>query len=309
MLRFILAVIVMVLSATAVHAAAVCDVTVGGLDFGNVDTIGNAQASTSADVDISCSGITPGTETITMCGNIGAGSGGATGGVRQAIGGGGTLGFALSTPGGAPWGSTAVPDLGSPYEIDVPVSGNSASLTLHLQGTVPAGQAAALPGDYSADLTTGDVDFKYAEGSLNCSSPSGADDVSAHFSVTASVPANCLLQTHDLDFGTTGLIGHNIDADTSMSITCTPGTDYSISIDGGGSGDPDHRLMSAGQNTISYGLYKDPTHGDNWGTGTEGTATVAGDGALHHETLYGRIPPQAAAPGSYEDTVVVTITY
>lgn len=309
MFRLVLAALLLLLWVSFAHAA-VCTVHVGDLDFGQVDAIGNSAATTSANVDISCDGITPGTTSITLCGNIGAGSGGEAAGVRQSLAAGGALSFELMTPGGAvPWGSTDQPELGSPYRIDLPVSGTSATLTTQLRGAVPAGQSSSPVGEYLANFTAADAVFTYAEGDLDCAAPVGGADATAAFSVTASVVANCLLEAADLDFGTAGIIGSNIDAQTQLDITCTPGTGYSIGIDGGGSHDPDNRELRSGSNVVSYGLYSNPGRTAPWGTGAGTTVDYAGTGGQQHLGVYGRIPPQPAAPGAYADTVVVTITY
>ena len=309
MLRLLLATIILLLSASFAQAA-LCTVHVSDLDFGPVDAIGNTPVTASTDVFISCDGITPGTDTITVCGNIGAGGGGDDAGLRQTLSGGDALGFALETPsGGVAWGSTSRPDLGAPYRIDVPVSGTDATLTIQLKGRVPAGQASAPVGNYRSDFSSADSVFTYAEGDLDCAAPVGGADAPAPFAVTASIVANCLLETADLDFGTAGIILHNIDADTDLDVTCTPGTGYSIAIDGGGAHDPDNRVLRSGSNTVGYGLYSNPSRTAPWGTAPGTVVDGNGNGAAQQLGVYGRIPPQPAAPGAYTDTVVVTITY
>lgn len=315
MLRILLLAVLLMLSAlvfspSQAHAA-VCTVQVADLDFGAVDAIGNTPATTTAGIDISCDGITSGTTTITVCGNLGAGSAGEASGVRQAVSGGNALGFALYASSGTsqPWGSTANPELGNPLEIDLPVSGTTASTTVELYGIVPSGQSSAPVGDYQTSFGSSDAVFTYAEGALDCAAPSGGTDAYAAFAVNASIAANCLLETNDLDFGTAGIIGEDIDADTSIAITCTPGTGYGITIDGGGSGDPDHRQMHSGTDTVDYDLYSDAARHNPWGTSLASTVTGSGSGDAQQMAVYGRIPPQQAAPGHYTDTVVVTITY
>jgi spore coat protein U-like protein len=308
-LRLLIAALLLLLSASFAHAAN-CTVHVGDLDFGQVDAIGNTTASTMANVDISCDSITPSTTSITLCGNIGAGSGGVDSGLRQSLSADGALSFVLTGPDGlVPWGSTGEPTLGSPLRIDLPVSGTTAALTTQLRGEVPAGQSGTPVGEYSSNFNAANSVFTYAEGELDCAAPIGGTDATAPFTVNASVVANCLLATADLDFGTAGIIGSNIDAQTQLDITCTPGTGYSIGIDGGGSHDPDNRLLRSGANTVSYGLYSDPSRTAPWGTDTGKTVDYTGTGAEQQLGVYGRIPPQPAAPGAYTDTVVVTITY
>lgn len=309
MLRILIATILLMLSCSLAHAAT-CTVQVGDLDFGAVDAIGNSAAISTSDVDINCSGVTPGATEITVCANLGAGSGGEAGGVRQSIAGGGSLGFALyaSSGTGTPWGSASAPDLGDPRKITVPVTGDAASRTVTLHGIVPAGQSAVPVGDYQSQFSSTDALFTYSESDFDCSG-SGGSDAFASFTVSASITANCLLETADLDFGTHGIIGSNIDADTDIGITCTPGTGYDITIDGGGSNDPDHREMRSGSDTVNYGLYSDAARHDPWGTSQAGTVSGSGSGAQQRLGVYGRIPPQAAVAGHYTDTVVVTISY
>jgi spore coat protein U-like protein len=223
----------------------------------------------------------------------------------------GSLGFELyAAPGQTSrWGNWDTPALGEPQRISIPVTGDSASLDVELYGTIAAGQSTAPVGDYRADFAPSEVVFTYAEGNdLDCAAPVGTD-VLVPFSVLATVPANCLLETSDLDFGTAGVIGTNIDADTSFDLTCTSGTDYTISIDGGGAGDPAHRLLKSGGNTVSYDLYSNAERSAPWGTDIGRTVSGDGDGTLQIYDVYGRIPPQPAAAGAYTDTVVVTIAY
>jgi spore coat protein U-like protein len=310
MLRLLIATFLILLSASLAQAA-VCTVQMSDLDFGTVDTIGNTPAVSTSDVEVECDGVTPGTETITVCGNIGEGGEGTSGGMRQSSTTGGSLGFALYAAGGqtSPWGSLTAPSLGDPRQIDVPVDGTSASLTVTLHGVVPSGQSAAPVGDYRSDFGSSDAVFTYAEGELDCAAPLGGADAVASFSVLANVAANCLLETNDLDFGTAGLIGNNIDAATDFELTCTEGTAYEIAIDGGGADDPENRLLTSGSNTVRYDLYSDAQRNDHWGMDPGTTVDGEGDGTTQIYDVYGRIPPQPAAAGAYTDTVVVTIIY
>jgi spore coat protein U-like protein len=69
--------------------------------------------------------------------------------------------------------------------------------------------------------------------------------------------------------------------------------------------------MTSGGATVNYTLYSDSGRTTVWGT-TIGTNTVAatGSGAAQSYTVYGRIPAQTTpAPGTYNDTVTVTVTY
>ena len=74
------------------------------------------------------------------------------------------------------------------------------------------------------------------------------------------------------------------------------------------------RAMASGANTLSYQLYLDAPRTVVWGNGTGGTATY---GPVHPAnatptsvSIFGRIPArQDAVPGSYHDTVVITVNF
>jgi spore coat protein U-like protein len=69
--------------------------------------------------------------------------------------------------------------------------------------------------------------------------------------------------------------------------------------------------MSQASQNITYGLYRDSARAQPWGD-SAGTNTAAGTGSglAQTVTVYGRVPAQTTpSPGTYSDTVVVTISY
>ncbi|MBB4226907.1 spore coat protein U-like protein [Rhizobium mongolense] len=131
--------------------------------------------------------------------------------------------------------------------------------------------------------------------------------------MNANVAANCLVAIQNIDFGTKGVLNANVDATGSVTATCTPGTTYTISLNGGTTNSaPMARKMSRGAETVTYALYKDVARSQPWGDAASPGSTVAGtgNGAAQVLTVYGRVPPQDTPnPGTYTDTVVVTLTY
>ena len=91
---------------------------------------------------------------------------------------------------------------------------------------------------------------------------------------------------------------------------------YTIALSAGSGGSYANRRLSGGSQTLTYGLYTDPTRATSWGDGSSGTSTV-GDGYLlglltvnRGYPVYGRIPGgQNVAPATYVDTVMVTVNY
>jgi spore coat protein U-like protein len=133
------------------------------------------------------------------------------------------------------------------------------------------------------------------------------------FSVTITITATCtIVSTSTLAFPTQTFMAGNVDQTTTLQVQCTNTTPYNIGLDAGtGSGATvTTRKMTSGANTINYSLYSDSGHSTVWGN-TVGTNTVAatGNGSPISYTIYGRVPQQTPVPGSYADTITVTVTY
>ena len=134
------------------------------------------------------------------------------------------------------------------------------------------------------------------------------------FSVSVTLAATCTINSASaLSFGNQGILATNVDQTSAIQVTCTNTTPYNIGLDAGtGSGATvGARLMTASGATVTYSLYQDSAHSNVWGN-TIGTNTVTGtgNGTGQSYTVYGRIPPQTTpAPGTYTDTVTVTVTY
>jgi spore coat protein U-like protein len=126
--------------------------------------------------------------------------------------------------------------------------------------------------------------------------------------------ATCLINSATtLDFGSQGVLAANVDQTSTVSVQCTDTTPYNIGLDAGtGTGATVAvRKMSNGANTIDYSLYSDSNRTTVWGN-TVSTDTVAGtgNGTSQALTIYGRVTAQTTpAPGTYSDTVTVTVTY
>ncbi len=134
------------------------------------------------------------------------------------------------------------------------------------------------------------------------------------FQVQATIQAQCLINsTSTLDFGTQGVLSANVDQTSTVAVQCTNTTPYNIGLNAGtGTGATvATRKLTSGGATINYTLYCDSARSTVWGD-TIGTDTVAatGTGASANFTVYGRIPAQSTpAPGTYTDTITVTVTY
>lgn len=129
--------------------------------------------------------------------------------------------------------------------------------------------------------------------------------------ISVAVQSACSIAGGSLDFGTY-TAGQATDKDALVSIAytdCGPGT-ITFELDGGGAGDVSARKLRSGTNTMNYNLYKDSARTSLLGTGTNGrtnTLTAITSGTF---AVYGRVPKsQAAAAGTYTDTVNITLTF
>jgi len=134
------------------------------------------------------------------------------------------------------------------------------------------------------------------------------------FTTQITLAATCVINSAStLDFGTQGVLTANVDQTSTVTVQCTNTTPYDIGLDAGlGSGATvATRKMTSGGATVNYTLYSEPTRTTVWGeTIATDTVNATGNGAQQAYTVYGRVPPQTTpAPGTYTDTITVTVTY
>jgi spore coat protein U-like protein len=97
-----------------------------------------------------------------------------------------------------------------------------------------------------------------------------------------------------------------------LGIGLLPSFDIALSAGNGGGFLP--RSMQSGANRLDYNIYTSAAYASIWGDGTGGTVTQSYTSLLALGTItfttYGRIPANRfAAPGTYIDTIRVTVTY
>ena len=134
------------------------------------------------------------------------------------------------------------------------------------------------------------------------------------FTVQLTITASCTINSAStLNFGSQGVLAANVDQTSTIQVQCTNTTPYNIGLDAGTAAGATvtTRKMTSGGATVNYSLYSNSGRTTNWGN-TVGTDTVSatGNGAAQSYTVYGRVPAQTTpAPGTYTDTITVTVTY
>jgi len=131
----------------------------------------------------------------------------------------------------------------------------------------------------------------------------------------------CSVVTTALAFGSINPLAGPHDSTGTVRVSCGGVAGllipYRIELGSGQSGNVLARRLQGGVHQMAYGLYSDAARTTTWGDGGSGMPVdgailldVAGLSPPVVHTVYGRIPGgQMVAPGSYADTLVVTLTY
>lgn len=146
-----------------------------------------------------------------------------------------------------------------------------------------------------------------------------ATTASGTFQVSATVVSSCTVSGALLNFGNSlDPLSASVPVDNTSALTvqCTNTTPYSVALsagaNAGGATNFASRAIKNGSHTLGYQLYLDSGRSSVWGDGTSSSNTQSGTGSGSNQTLtiYGRLPSlSGAVPGTYTDTVTVTITY
>ncbi|MER9580557.1 spore coat U domain-containing protein [Mesorhizobium sp. M0051] len=294
-----------------------CSVTAVSGSYGAVDILSGAVDDTTATFSISCSGVI--FSTVRLCVELSPGQTNTAGNRRLASG---TQRLvhelysdAARTTIWGSWGlattAYALHPIGTTYDLNMGFSG-SANATLTVYGRVAANQTTAGPGSYIWTMTSAPaIGYDYVTATA-C--PTGSRQaVSSGSTWTATINANCNVSATNVNFGSVGVLASNVDSTGSVTVRCTNSTPYSIGLSAGtGSGATiAARKMTSGTKLVSYSLYRDSGMATVWGN-TIGTDTASGTGTGLDQpyTVYAEAPAQTTpAPGTYTDTVVVTVTY
>jgi spore coat protein U-like protein len=139
-----------------------------------------------------------------------------------------------------------------------------------------------------------------------------ANPATTTFTVSATVLKDCAVSATALPFGNyTGAVNNTT---STVTVSCTKSTTYSVGLGTGlaTGASVSTRQMQNGTNLLNYSLCSDSAAcATNWGnTLATNWVTGTGTGAAQALTVYGQIPAaQYVTPGSYTDTITVTVTY
>jgi spore coat protein U-like protein len=298
---------------SACASALTCGFTISNMSFGSaVDTLSGGAVDTTSTFTYKCSG-GDASARVLICVHLGEGSVPAGSDTRSMMGDSSYLLYQLYqnaertiVRSGA--GSAYPP----PPIVAVLESNGAASGNRAIYGRLFGNQTTAEATTYASSFTGDSVEIRCrVTGDNDCSTLAGEAGGAVSFTVDATVARNCLVSTEPVNFGAHGILQGNIDAAGTVSVTCTPATDYAIRLDGGhAAAEPTARKMSKGSETITYGLYRNSDRDQPWGDTAGTTVAGSGSGSTQPHTVYGRVPPQPTpAAGTYTDTVIVAVDY
>ncbi|WP_413935164.1 spore coat U domain-containing protein [Nitrospira sp. BLG_1] len=142
--------------------------------------------------------------------------------------------------------------------------------------------------------------------------------------VTTTLPVSltitagaCEVQATSINFGNVPSAA-DVTGTGTITVTCSSGTPYTVTLDGGLHAGNTHRFLASNAGgSVAYDLYKDAANTQVWGdsgfasTYPNGTAVVGtGNSSGQPLTVFGKtLSSTANVPGTYTDTIVVTVIF
>jgi spore coat protein U-like protein len=145
-----------------------------------------------------------------------------------------------------------------------------------------------------------------------------ANTATATMAVTATVQTDCSVTANPLAFG--NYSGAALNQNTTISVTCTNTTPYNVGLSAGSGNNATvtSRSMTCGTAGgcattayLNYSLLSGSYTGTNWGnTSADNWVAGTGNGGAQSITIYGVVAAgQYVTPGSYADSITVTVNY
>jgi len=311
-----------------------CTITPANVVFPSVSSISSGPVYASSTFKITCTwtDILTGllTPNVTICLNLGAGTGNASSSVtapRQLLGNGMRINYNLYTDAtyaaAKIWGGMAgTTTSGNGLVLTMSKSGGVGSLDqfFTIYGKLEAD--AALSGlsvgpdnqNFTSTFGAGSAVMNYQFsllGLLGCLVP---QTVAIPFTVTAPVINDCNINIGNLAFPNARLLTGAVRTTSSLSVTCSKDTAYRITLNAGayGASTTARRMRNLGNaETVDYRI-SNTLDGASWGDGNGGTVAVTGTGtgSAQGVTVYGMVPAQTTpSPGDYKDAVTATVAF
>jgi spore coat protein U-like protein len=266
-------------------------VSSSGIIFSAYDTVTKASVDGVGTISVTCTG--SGIETLSL--NLTGGNAGSCT-ARQARQGNLSLAYQIFRESTR---TNAWCDGGSRVDITLNFAGGATQTASYpMYGRVTSGQNPGF-GSYSDSLS---LSLKKGGGTL----------AGTTVSISGSVSPICSVSAGSLGFGAYSAAAAAVGA-ASISVNCSSGGTYEVSLDGGQySTGGTRRMAGPAGNYLNYELFSNSARTLSWGNGTVlgGSVNGTGSGSAQSLIVYGRIAAgQLSTPGSYSDSVMVTVEY
>jgi len=315
------AALLLALIGTAAQAQVMCGdpVMSWDLNFGVHTT--SVNDVTSGELRLRCKNESAETRKVTLCVELGAGSGGTVGAWRRLTDGSNDLLFQIYRDAERSH-VLSTGDNGAAYaSMTIPGQSTEDFFTdIRLYGRIPAGQIPAATGVYqSTFVLNNDVRIRYADyqeysGMPICSLMPNVVSGSSSFAAYMKVVPECKVDIKPhIDFGSHTALTSDLKATGTLRVQCTADTGYRIALNDGSF--PAgylgrHMRRQGGSELIHYRLFQDEGLSQPWGSQGGDKLQDTGTGEVKMHPVYGLVPPQTVtAAGQYRDRVVVTVEY
>jgi spore coat protein U-like protein len=301
-----------------------CTITPASGAFGSIDVLAGSSIDSTGTLSMSCSGTA--NNTVRLCIEMGRGASAAGPSGERAL----TVAseyldfeFYSDSARSQLWGSwgsvvTAYGTGGITFDLALGPTG-SATQNFTAYARIFGSQTTKVPQTYSWSGSSPAARYGYVSASV-CPT-GGATAISSGSAWTATIPPNANVSITALNFGSTSTLLANLDSTATITVQATNTTPYSIGFNSGANASGSQRRARKGATSsfINYGLYTDSARSQAWTTSTSTTSCTGGagtcvlgtgTGSAQNTTVYGRVPPQTVpAAGTFNDTVVVTVTF
>ena len=315
---------------TAANAQVTCSSTLSNLQIGNVVPWQNGNF-TDGNINVTCTNTSTSSYDVAICLSIGTGNAdnGTNWDPRKMTSTGASTGnplyFRLLQSSGGFFGSY----YRSPSVNTTMTLGNRArkTVTVPVRAAMVDGQTQLTPGTYTNVFATGHTAMAVAFALTFWSFPPDCSNTAPvanstvfTFTASATIPDYCEITNTigNMDFGSAdGILDTPKFANTSISVRCTNSTSYKIGLLPSNGFTNGQGVMSATPassgitDKVPYTLFQNSGATTAWGNLTGNSISDTGIGtAAKTVTVYGRVPGNLnVTPGTYKDTVVVTVTY
>ena len=303
--------------AFAAGSTANCTITGGTLAFGNINVLNGASVNSTATIGISCK-LGGGGKSASVCLNLDGGT--ITSSTNRAlVNGSNKLLTELYSDANRTvvFGSSSAPTYGSGGLLVVmPTVAADGTTTANVtvygsvlpsQQSIPPGTSGAL---YSNDFTQTATSWS-DKNPATCNSGGGNTTNSYSLFVNATVTPQCSVTSpNTLNFGSVVSLGAVIDAQTTLSVSCSNQLPYTVGLSSASGSTPTGLQMAYGANKLTYAVYQDSARTTGWGNVSGQWVAGTGTASSQSLTVYGRLPLQTLPPpGTYTDTISVTVFY